>query len=280
MDYNFHQRFHELTTQQQIQAVDRYLKRLGQSIKVNYISPKYTTSWHDLVTQFVHSSGYNKSRDNLGWVARQSNWYDKRPETGCFHANHRGEWEYKVNNVQKRHYENVLAVPVFGQWFDESLKKAKKSNNYDSDKYSVYNSDLKNPTIRPEGKQMNRTIDNVLESNKDAAKIAGKLTVGKTANTLILEKLYKHLPWYAKLFGKRKTAINNGVSKLVAANVAAVLSQHFAGRNTKLTYVTEAMIQDAMVDFTRDSKIVDSLLEELTELVDLPDLGKLSDSNK
>lgn len=114
-------------------------------------------------------------------------------------------------------------------------------------------------------------IDNIIESNKEALTISAKLATGKTANTMFLRKMVGHFPWYTKMFAKKHKVEDNVIAKLVTAQTALALASHFAGDNKKLTYVAEAMVQDAMVDLTVNSAILDNLLTELDGLITLPD---------
>lgn len=121
-----------------------------------------------------------------------------------------------------------------------------------------------------ETSKMKTLFDKVVNTNKDAAVMAAQLTAGKTANDFIQSKLYASLPWYARLFAKRKDAKNNGLAKLATANIAVGLAQHFAKDDPRLKYISEAMLQDAMVCITRDSAMVEKFIAEVTEAVSVP----------
>ncbi len=121
-----------------------------------------------------------------------------------------------------------------------------------------------------ESNKMKSLFDKVVNTNKDAAIMAAQLTAGKTANDFIQSKMYASLPWYARLFAKKKDAKNNGLAKLAVANAAVGLAQHFGKDDPRLRYISEAMLQDAMVAITRDSDMVEKFISEITAAVAIP----------
>jgi len=121
-----------------------------------------------------------------------------------------------------------------------------------------------------ESNKMKSLFDKVVNTNKDAAVMAAQLTAGKTANDFIQSKMYASLPWYARLFAKKKDAKNNGLAKLAVANAAVGLAQHFGKDDPRLRYISEAMLQDAMVAITRDSDMVEKFISEITAAVAIP----------
>ena len=132
----------------------------------------------------------------------------------------------------------------------------------------VDNAELNQPQ---ETKEMfntkNQTVTSVVDANKEAVKIAGKLAVGKAANLTLLRKVTSKFPWYAKLFGKAKELESNPLAKLASAEIVVALSKHFAPNNEKLRYLSEAMLQEAMVDVVTNSTQLESVINELTDLV-------------
>jgi hypothetical protein len=129
------------------------------------------------------------------------------------------------------------------------------------------------PTIKQENKEMfnsrqiQTTSNAVIDANKEAVQVAAKLSVGKAANSLLLSKVTSKFPWYAKLFGKAKQVEQNPFAKLASAEVVIALSRHFAPDNQKLKYLSEAMLQEAMVDIVTNSTQLESIINELTSLV-------------
>lgn len=127
-----------------------------------------------------------------------------------------------------------------------------------------------NTQQQQESNKMKSLFDKVVNTNKDAAVMAAQLTAGKTANDFIQSKMYASLPWYARLFAKKKDAKNNGLAKLAVANAAVGLAQHFGKDDPRLRYISEAMLQDAMVAITRDSDMVEKFISEITAAVAIP----------
>jgi hypothetical protein len=125
-----------------------------------------------------------------------------------------------------------------------------------------------------EDSRMKNTVNNLMDKNKDAVAIAAKLSTGKTANSFFLNKLVGKFPWYAKVFSKKKDLATNPVAKMVAAQTAMALVTHFASDNKKLNYVAEGMVQEALVDVTVNSKVLESMIKELENLVTIPEFSK------
>lgn len=108
-------------------------------------------------------------------------------------------------------------------------------------------------------------LEKLKDQNIEAAKLAAKLTVGKTANGILADAVLARLPWYSRLFAGSALK-DTSIAKLATANLAVVLSQHFGKGNENLQYVTDAMLQDAMVEVIRDGDAVKSILAQLSSL--------------
>lgn len=102
-----------------------------------------------------------------------------------------------------------------------------------------------------------------VEQNKEALQLAAKLSVGKTANAFLVDALTSKLPWYAKLFGQKQALKDNPLTKVATAQLANLLAQHFAKGNPKVTYVADAMLQEAMVDLITNADVVNDLITKL-----------------
>ena len=132
---------------------------------------------------------------------------------------------------------------------------------------SIPNEKITKQTIQPqETNPMKDLFASMLNANKDAVKLAGKLSVGKAANEVINRKLSKSLPWYAKLFGQHKEVINNPLTKIATAQLVTAAAMHFAPGNEKIRYVADAMLQEAMVDVATNSEVLKGLISELEGL--------------
>ena len=135
-------------------------------------------------------------------------------------------------------------------------------------------------TITTKESPMKRTMNKMLDTNKEAAHIAAKLTAGKVSNNFVLGKLMGSFPWYTKLFAKKKDFSENPVAKLVTAQTAAAAIAHFAPDNAKLAYISEAMVQDALLDVTYNSELLENMVAELENIVKLPGSFTLDPKSK
>lgn len=106
-------------------------------------------------------------------------------------------------------------------------------------------------------------LTSAVEQNKEALQLAAKLSVGKTANSFLVDALTAKLPWYAKLFGQKQALKDNPLTKVATAQLANLLAQHFAKDNAKVTYVADAMLQEAMVDLITNADVVNDLITKL-----------------
>jgi len=132
-------------------------------------------------------------------------------------------------------------------------------------------------TARLSNKQeskMKNTLNKAVDVNKTALTIAAQLATGKTANSFFLSKILGKFPWYTRMFAKKHDITNDPIAKMVTAQTALVLATHFAPDNAKLNYVAEGMVQEALVDITVNSQMLDGLIKELDTLITLPDFNK------
>lgn len=116
---------------------------------------------------------------------------------------------------------------------------------------------------KQETNKMKDLMNKVLDQNKDAVALAGKLSVGKAGNAFLLSQVTGKFPWYTKLFGAKSSVQENPLAKLAAAQVANALATHFAPGNKKVAYVADAMLQEAMVDLITNSNQLQSLITQL-----------------
>lgn len=254
-------------------AFSKYLTRLNKSIHLTLeefeetpaellhsLGAENTVEVLELISEL---QGFGKPKGSLSWTQRVAYW-NRDSE---ILANIGGELivinEGKFDsNLMK---SSVGFIPLF--------------ENYMTNKfYKKTTVKQEKETTMQNTKSVKSLMNSLVESNKDAAYMSAKLTAGKTANSLIQDKLVSMLPWYSRLFAKKK---ENPVAKLVTANIAVALTTHFA-KDTKLKFVSDAMLQDAMVAMTRDSDMVDKFIKELTDAVKVPDsvLQQFNETNK
>lgn len=109
-------------------------------------------------------------------------------------------------------------------------------------------------------------LQNLMLKNKNAAKHTGRIAVGKTATDLLMDKVVKRLPFFARFF-KGKKVKNNELARLAVAEAALAAQMQFAPDNEKLATVAEAMVEEAMASVVIDSKIFKDIQKELENLV-------------
>lgn len=248
-----------------------YLRFLSTSIGVKY---------QDNPAAFIYSQGWGADKYGKDWNQRAKNWVGSH---GCvfWDTDHDA---FFVLNTYETTYRND--IPIFSNYAELALRemptynyKERNSRKYDdkADAAAYFVSNSQGQSFKTTGnkevKTLKNTANKMLDKNKDAAALAGKITVGKTANRFFLSKLAGKLPWYSKLFGGKKKVEENALAKLVTAQAAAALATHFSNSD-KLEYITDAMVQEAMIDITANSQMLENLVKELESAVDLPSFGK------
>jgi len=243
-------KFNGLTATERKDFFKSYLPLLAKSIKVDY-EPVFTDTLSKMMLRFTTSPGFGDSYNKTTWVDRESNWYRPDNDTISYSVCQKGFFPLADLSDE---YERL---PIFKC---HAIRCAPKTK-------------IKQKEIPM--KSIKSTTDKMLDTNKEAVKIAAKLTVGKTSNRFILGKILGKFPWYTKLFsGKKKDVTENPFAKLVAAQTASAVVAHFASDNDKLKYISDAMVQDAMVDLSYNSVMLEGLLTELEGMINLPELTK------
>ena len=230
--------------------------------------------------------GWGAARGNSSWPKRAQSWYtDKSKSLVLYTVEHTAVLDIPVEGM-----DTLRTIPVWLSSLDFStvpeyppqhiLEEACKQSNLcqeitiagyglgtGTSAFIVHT----NPTfqIKNESKTMNKAIqiptafNAAIEQNKEALQLAAKLSVGKTANAFLVDALTAKLPWYAKMFGQKQALKDNPLTKVATAQLANLLAQHFAQGNTKVTYVADAMLQEAMVDLITNADIVNDLITKL-----------------
>ena len=143
------------------------------------------------------------------------------------------------------------------------------NNNYITEKSLVQIMPKAVPTNKSE--QENKTMkSNIVDANVDAAKVAAKVTAGKTLNTVVLTKLKPHMPFGTKAYA------DTPFGAIVVANMANFAVQNFASGNSKARYAADAMMQSAMVEFAAEFNF-EEMLAELLSSVELPEVEKTAE---
>lgn len=216
--------------------------------------------WTDIFT-----GGVGNEKNGSSWERRKAAWVSQNKDKDLVFAG-------ILSNGPKEQIV-FLMTPEASEFYD---------NYADYDKalpiFKNYGFDLSQlSTTKTETPKMLSTklFNKVLDGNKDAAQLAAKLSVGKAANQVITGKLAKSFPWYAKLFGRHKEVVNNPLMRIGTAEAIYAAVLHMQPNNTKLQYVAEAMLQEAMVDVATNSGALKSVISELEALVGhLPDATK------
>jgi len=233
-------------------ALANILNRASNSLKLDLVEiqpSKLDGICLDGIIDLINlSDGYREPRNNISWKNRTKTW--KKCEAT-------GEIKWLCWDDDRLYLSDTL---------DESMDYIPIFNNYGDITQALV---LSETITKQEKPNMKNLFDKVLDTNKDAAKMSAKITAGKTANDFIQSKIKSSMPWYARLFS-RNSAAKESLGKLVVANMAVTLSTHFAEGDKRLSYISEAMLQDAMVELTRDSAILDKFIAELTEKVSVP----------
>jgi hypothetical protein len=232
-------------------ALANILNRASNSLKLELQDLWGCESIDKVVDAISRAPGYEAPRNNVAWKNRTKTW-KKCEATGeirwlC--------WDDKAVYLSYTLDESMDYIPIFNSFGDITQ--------------ALVLSESINKITKQEKPNMKNLFDKVLDTNKDAAKMSAKITAGKTANDFIQSKIKSSMPWYARLFS-RNSAAKESLGKLVVANMAVTLSTHFAEGDKRLAYISEAMLQDAMVELTRDSAILDKFIAELTEKVSVP----------
>lgn len=261
------------TPQQSKEFWKLYATKLAKSIQLDPTSADVKDA-----LDIVALDGWGDSRSGRDWEWRARNW------------NRKGNYFYDPYNdevlecpVDRNKIDYDTDVPIFPNLAAPILKLFRGNSAMWEEEYKANrrntSSQRANGTAKTQQQtgtndmtnKIKNTADKVLDTNKEATKIAAKLATGKTANTFFLKKIAAKLPWYAKIFGKKKEVVENPVAKLVTAELAKTLSVHFAPENDKLSYIADAMVQEAMVDITVNSEMLNNLINDLESMVNIPE---------
>ena len=193
--------------------------------------------------------GWGDSRDGYSWDNRAPRWY-----SGTTFGYYVPGTSF-VPSIGSLGLRQV--IPMFPSYVIKALESMSTDHKIEQEEPKMMNN-------------LKTTTDKVLNKNKESARIATKLMAGKTANTFFLSKLLGNFPWYAKLWGKRNKVEENPLAKLIAAETAMTLVTHFAPDNGKLNYIAESMVDEALVDITYNSAMLENFILELDKAVKLP----------
>lgn len=240
-------KFNSQTNEEKLQFLALYLPRVCKSLKVANIKPC------DIERSVIHEW---KKRASIApnWDARSRNWNTER--TNCW-LDQLGDGTYRA--VTEIPEDPLYRLPIFLPWALPLIPRKEEETTTTPKKEEE-------PTMIKQ--KLTIVTNTVVSQHKEAAKLTAKLTVGRAANTFIMEKLVKLVPWY-----KRRAIKKNPMLKLLTAEIANLAAQ--ATNNSKLALVGDAMLQEAMVDGVVYSDVLSNLIKSLESAVDTTVLEKL-----
>jgi hypothetical protein len=106
------------------------------------------------------------------------------------------------------------------------------------------------------GNSMSNIGTDLLDQNKDAAKLAAELEVGKTATALVASQLKGRLPEALEAYSEHP------VFNIAVANATAAAIKHFCPCNNKAVTIADAMVQSSMVEMVASFDVA-GMVEEL-----------------
>lgn len=107
-----------------------------------------------------------------------------------------------------------------------------------------------------EYKVIKPVINNVVNKNTEASKVAAKITAGRTLNSLAINKISPILPTAVRAY------VDSPAANIVVANAVSFAVNHFLKGNAKAEWAADAMMQAAMVELF-DSFDIDKLLSSV-----------------
>lgn len=223
----------------QSKELKRLLKSLCNSLTMKFVAVLDYEEFPDLL------KGYREPKNGIPWDRRFESWKNSASPPELWLGLEEGIF-YFTTDPEACHDEHNL-LPVFPHYkFKSELFLQKEQSSM---------------------KLLDKNfVDRLLNQNKDAVKLSAKMSVGKAANQVLNNKLAGTFPWYAKLFGKHREAINNPFVRVGTAEAVMAAVEHFYPENEKLKYVAEAMLQEAMVDVVTNSSQFKGILNELEAL--------------
>lgn len=242
--------FNALSAGLKLEVLNRYIPKLMNSIKVDADIRLLANPKEFIYNWGTHTGG---SRSGTSWSSRVHRW----STDGCMwlHLNAKGEYEAVQSCVN---IPTQYLLPIFNTWFSQALTAVAAATK---------------PNSKIEGKPAMNTIKatttTLVDQHKEAAKLSAKLSVGRTANEFVMDKLAKMFPWY-----KRRAIKKNAMLKVLTAEVVNALAQHTG--NAKVAMLGDAMLQEAFVEGTVYSSVLTDIIKSLESAIDLSALEKLA----
>lgn len=119
-------------------------------------------------------------------------------------------------------------------------------------------------TIKPTKKETTMTAVNIIKSsNLSSAAIAAKITIGKTANKIIMSKVKPMLPYLARGYAEHPLAT------VLIANAANLVVKSRYQDNKKAVYIAEALMDASMLTLIEEFNI-DEVICNFIENIKIP----------
>lgn len=159
------------------------------------------------------------------------------------------DFDWYMDVVKSQMCDDILDAQSYAA-SDPFIREGGQSN-----KFSQY-------INKPEKSKMSNKMKETLNDNEVSARVAARITAGKTINAAVLEKLKPQLPLMVR--GYADTAF----APIVIANLVNFAVSSFAADNDKAVWAANAMMDAAMTEFMASFNI-EKILKEVLSSVDV-----------
>ena len=171
-------------------------------------------------------------------------------------------------DTAKRNIVSVNSIIKAG-YFKSEYFNYKAYSNY-KELRTVYLKEKENVRNKIMGDTMkgnNIMVNRTVSANTDAVKVAAKIATGRTVNAVVTKQLVdrKLLPIMLRGYA------DSPLGAVVIANIVDFGVKQFAPGNTKFTYVSESMMEAAMVDLLAEFDF-EAIMNDVLSNVSLSEL--------
>ncbi len=247
--------------------LDDYLVYAAKRLHIEYseetaLYSNSTNNPAELIQLFINSEGYGEEKQGIDWDGRVKFWC-RNGNVDCLYLKEDGTVTL-LNSKEVNHLSTsakLRLVPIFNSYLNRlNIKRS-----------DLFTQVTQNTTQTTKKAPMKNLFEKLIDRNKEAALLGAKLSAGKTVNDLVAAKLYKALPFMSRLFTSKKAVAKQGLTKLVTANLVSAAVEVSGVRSDKLKFISEAMLDDALVTLTRDSKFLEELIGQVESAVTIPE---------
>ena len=111
-------------------------------------------------------------------------------------------------------------------------------------------------------------VKRTTDANVNATKVAATIATGRTVNAVLVNKFRKQIPVLARGYA------DTPLGAVVIANIVDFAVKQFAADNAKFNYVSDAMMQAAMVDLLEEFDF-ESIMNDVLSGVTLGDISEV-----